>query len=67
MSASKRSREGDGSDDGVKIDIDRLLESDPKQIAALGRHDDDLLSKLEKFSDELDREVLKIFKRAKRK
>ena len=37
----------------IKINIHNMLDSDPMQIAALGRHDEALLSKLSSFAKEL--------------
>lgn len=39
-----------------------LLACDPKEIAALGRHDDEMMSKLKAFKSELDSELDKVEK-----
>lgn len=68
MSANKRAKIDDHPPEaeGVKIDIHQLLESDPHQIAALGRHDDAMLSKLAAFTTELGTAVGKV-KRVRKK
>lgn len=63
MSSNKRAKvEAQASNptaeaEGVKVNICQLLESDLKQIAAMGRHDGKMLSKLQAFASNLDREL----------